>query len=145
MKNLFNLIFVGLVAFSLTSCGGSSSSDKERIAELEAQIAELQNNSNNTSSQPQSSEVFSSTSSSKSSDTPANFVGKYKVVDRSGNIFYFIINQDETANVKAEGSDVTLYCSWSDLISINLGIRIDFSDKRPIISFEGGIDRKSVV
>lgn len=142
MKNLFKLIFVILVSFSMTSCGGSTtSSDKERIAELEAQIAELQSNSQITSTQSHSSEVFSSTSSSCPSDVPTNFLGTYKVVAKDGKTFYFIINQDKTANVKSEGTDVILYCSWYDLRGINKGIRIDFSDKRPIILFDGGIEK----
>lgn len=138
----------------MTSCLGcvnSSSRDKDRIAELEAQITELQsksqNNQNNTdeisqsNTTSQSSPSFTSTTSSNASDDATNFLGTYKVVDKNGNTFYFIINQDETANVKAEGSDQMLYCSWNDLRSINKGIRIDFSDKRPILVFDGGIEK----
>ena len=68
-------------------------------------------------------------------------MGTYKVIDATGHTFYIILNEDETANVKIEGSDVILYCSWEGLFLINKGIRIDFSDKRPIIYFDGGVKK----
>ena len=144
-------IFALLTTLICVGCSNSSNSeDKERIAQLEAQIAELQNNSQsnssddddndlNTSSQDKSSEVFTSTSSSNSSEPTKNFLGTHKVVDNNGNTFYFILNQDKTANVKTDGTDEMLYCSWNDLTRINKGVRIDFSDKRPIILFDGGM------
>ena len=151
MKIKILSIFTLLTTLICVGCSNSSNSeDKERIAQLEAQIAELQNNSQsnssddddndlNTSSQDKSSEVFTSTSSSNSSAPTKNFLGTYKVVDVNGNTFYFILNQDKTANVKTDGSDEMLYCTWTDYTSINKGVAIYFSDKRPVMLFDGGI------
>ena len=153
MKIKILSFFALLTTLICVGCSNSSNSeDKERIAQLEAQIAELKNNSQskssddddndlNTSSQDKSSEVFTSTSSSNSSAPTKNFLGTYKVIDNNGNTFYFILNQDETANVKTDGTDEMLYCSWYDLTNINSGVRITFSDKRPVILFDGGIEK----
>ncbi|MBD5319750.1 MAG: hypothetical protein HDS07_02465 [Bacteroides sp.] len=144
-------IFALLTTLICVGCSNSSNSeDKERIAQLEAQIAELQNNSQsnssddddndlNTSSQDKSSEVFTSTSSSNSSAPTKNFLGTYKVVDNNGNTFYFILNQDETANVKTDGTDEMLYCTWYEWSNRKRGVQITFSDKEPVILFDGGI------
>ena len=42
MRHIINLLCVCFVAFSMASCGGNSSSDKERIAQLEDSIARMQ-------------------------------------------------------------------------------------------------------
>lgn len=150
-------IFALLTTLICVGCSNSSNSeDKERIAQLEAQIAELKNNSQsnssddddndqNTSSQNKSSEEFTSTSSSNSSAPTNNFLGTYKVVDANGNTFYFILNQDETANVKTDGSDEMFYCTWTDYTNINKGVGIKFSDKKPVILFDGGMMKGSTM
>ena len=152
MKIKILSIFALLTTLICVGCSNSSNSeDKERIAQLEAQIAELQNNSQsnssddddnnqNTSSQNKSSEELTSTSSSNLTAPTKNFLGTYKVVDVNGNTFYFILNQDKTANVKTDGTDEMLYCSWNDLTRIN-GVRIDFSDKRPVMLYDGGMQK----
>lgn len=145
MRHIINLLCVCFVAFSMASCGGNSSSDKERIAQLEDSIARMQAKQQSeisSGSRNEPSRAFASTSITEyesTNGTSANFLGTYKVTDVSGRTFYFILNEDETANVKAEGSDEILYCSWTELFSINKGIRIGFSDKRPIVYFDGGV------
>lgn len=149
MKNSILIIAACIISFAVASCGGNSSSDKERIAQLEDSIARILSKqqaktpSYGSDSENKTSNTFTATSSSEydSNSASTNFLGTYKVIDATGHTFYIILNEDETANVKIEGSDVILYCSWEGLFLINKGIRIDFSDKRPIIYFDGGIKK----
>lgn len=130
-----------LVAFSMASCGGSSS-EQRRIAQLEDSIAKLNSNQvveNDNYSSSQSSAPAYTPSSTATESVPTNFVGTYKVTDKNGTTFYFILNEDETANVKTDGTDEVLYCSWTDLSSIKKGIRISFSDRKPILHFDAGV------
>lgn len=149
MKNSILIIAACIISFAVASCGGNSSSDKERIAQLEDSIARILSKqqaktpSYGSGSENKTSNTFTATSSSEydSNSASTNFLGTYKVIDATGHTFYIILNEDETANVKIEGSDVILYCSWEGLFLINKGIRIDFSDKRPIIYFDGGVKK----
>lgn len=149
MKKYITLAFAVILAampFIFTSCGGSS--DARTIAQLQDSIATLnrqlaetgQQTSYSAPSNTSYSEPTSSYSSSSSSNG-GNYVGTYKVTDTKGTTFYFILNADDTANVKFEGSDEVLYCTVHDWRNINKGIAISFSDERPIIYFEGGTQR----
>lgn len=67
--------------------------------------------------------------------------GTYEVTDKLGCTIHITLNKDKTATITGvRGENITYYCSWDDLTSINKGIRIDFSDEKPYLVYEGGAD-----
>lgn len=143
MKNLFNLIFVGLVAFSLTSCGGSSSSDKERIAELEAQLAELKgdNSTNNSSTDEESSYISSGSTTSSTRSNKQSVVGTYEFSDNI-NTWVLVVEKEDadddegTAYIynKSSKDGTKCYGSWYKYSHMKYA-SLEFSEKAPIIFF----------
>lgn len=145
MKNLILLFLVCAMSFGVASCGDNGKSDKERIAQLRDSITQLKSSVANLQSRLQQAESSArnskpdNASSTSHGNVSANPWGTYKVVDKRGKTFYFILNEDETATVKQEGSKKIYYCSLTDFRKVNSGIWIEFSDEEPTIHFEGGV------
>lgn len=94
MKQTMTLAGILLAfALSLASCGGNSTTEKARIAELEEQLLELKGEQKQESRQ---------------------FIGTYKVVDKYNTTWILTLNRDETMTVNEEGSSEVIYGSWSD-------------------------------
>lgn len=103
-----------LTAFCLltTACSGNKSENSESSKPTEQQV------------QTQASD---------------NFLGTYEVTDKAGKTFKITLNSDKTATVIAVGKKETVYyCSWHDFR--DEGIKIDFSDEAPKITYPGGVD-----
>lgn len=143
---------------SMVSCGGNSS-DKQRIADLESKIQELQNKLNDTSkvqevnekeniSSSESEAVTEETSSSYDSYTPTKssgyessknnnyFAGTYEVTDAVGDTYTIELNSDETVKFMNSRGGVK-YGSWRDS---PYGVpKLSFSySESPVIFFPGG-------
>lgn len=106
MKILFNLfLFTAIIVSSniLTSCGGcSNSADQEKIAQLEAQIAELQGQKQNpveTATTTGSSADSNSSTSNSSNSTSESYVGTYEFTDEMNNEWLLTLNSDKTATI----------------------------------------------
>lgn len=85
MKQTMTLAGILLAfALSLASCGGNST-EKARIAEFEEQL-----------------------------EGSGQFIGTYKVVDKSNTTWILTLNRDETMTINEEGSSEVRYGSWSD-------------------------------
>ena len=150
MRKLFNIfLFTAIIVSSniLTSCGGSNSADQERIAQLEAQIAELQNQIGNpvetepTTEDYSDSYTSSDNSTASSSSNGQNFIGTYEFTDEINNTWVLKLNSDETATIQLKGSDSPAYGSWSDWWAINNGnhlIHLSFDDQKPKVWFPAG-------
>lgn len=71
-----------------------------------------------------------------------SFLGTYKITDKVGCTIHLTLNEDETATITGvRGEGITYYCSWFDS-SYGEGkkIHISFSDDKPILVYEGGIE-----
>lgn len=139
MKNLFYLTLTVVSIMTISNCGGgSNSADQERIAQLEAQIAELQNQNGNTA---ENSQVAIDNNSNSVASTPAHtensqqgHAGTYEVTDVNGKKWTFVLNPDETVVVEDGGN--TYYGTWGDYSSIDYNPRIEFpSDDYPRLQF----------
>lgn len=143
----------------MTSCLGcvsSSSRDKDRIAELEAQIAELQS-SNSTihtaveetaveeapSSDYQSliSGSATSTSSNTSKSNGSSIVGTYQFTDELNHTWVLVANTDETATISTKDGNNLCYGSWHDFRVNDDGIDFSFTDEVPVVYFPSGSER----
>ena len=147
MKKLF---FLTLTAFSimiLSSCGGgSNSADQERIAQLEAQIAEMQNQNGNTTDNSQ--EAIDNNSSSVAltpehrETSQEGKPGTYEFTDKINNTWVLTLNTDGTATIRQKSGSKEAYGSW-EYTSYNGQTIYRFYDEAPIIYFESGEERGS--
>lgn len=85
---------------------------------------------------------FIETKSEKAEEKKGNsIVGTYEITDRVGCTIHLTLNKDETATISGvRGEGVTYYCSWHNAEWQGAEIRIDFSDKKPYLVYEGGAD-----
>ena len=128
------------MAIVLISCGGNSTRDKERIAELEAQIDELKKGGNNadcTSSEENSSNVSSTTTSSTTTSSQS-MVGTYEFSDNI-NTWVLVVDiedGDKTCYIynKSKGDDIKCYGSWWKMNTQKFA-HLSFSDKVPHVFF----------
>ena len=146
MKTITKVAAVLLATALVVSCNNSSNSaDKERIAELEEKIAELQTNLNNnkTSSVKTSTSTSERTSSrlySRSKEENiAQWVGTYEFTDEAGNTWQIILNSDETALFEPQGGGSKRYGSWDYLPYYFPCLNISH-DESPTIYFPDGPD-----
>ena len=150
MKKIFLLTLTAVSIMTLSSCGGgSNSADQERIAQLEAQIAELQNQIGNPVETESTTEDYSDSytssdnSNASSSSNGQNFIGTYEFTDDVNHTWVLKLNSDETATIqlKGSGSDSLAYGSWSDYRGSNNGIILFFSDRAQIVWFPDGAEK----
>lgn len=140
MKKSLLIFLTCAMSLVMVSCGGSSSSDKKRIAELEAQIAELKKGNGANNSSPE--EGFSNVSSSYDSD----IVGTYEFTDEINNTWTLVANVDNTATISIKDDKETIcYGSWEDFRSIDIGVRFMFTDQCPIVYFPAGSEKGSYI
>lgn len=151
MKKLFLLTLTAVSIMTLSGCGGgSNSADQERIAQLEAQIAELQNQKSNTvetestnvdysdsyTSSDNSTASSSDNSTASSSSNGQNIIGTYEFTDKINNTWVVKLNSDESATIQLKGSNSPAYGTWSDWR--NNGIDVSFWDQQPKVWFPAG-------
>lgn len=136
-----------LATLFFTCCTNSSNSeDKERIAQLEAQIAQLQSQSNktqqssSTNSGISDSENYSHTYSSphRQKNNPSQFVGTYEMVDEIGNTWVIKLNSDETATMGLKGGNEVAYASWDLVNYLDYNPGLKFDDERMSVYFPSG-------
>lgn len=136
MKKLY---FLTLTAFSiiiLSSCGGgSNSADQERIAQLEAKIAELQSQSNGiaANSLDQQNESINDDFTSNTDGAQATSKGvtkkdKYIFKDGVGNTWTVKVNNDNTSTF--ESSNGETYYGTVSIIEGNI-IELNFESDIP--------------
>lgn len=130
----------------IARCSENSSSDKKRIAELEAQLAELKsNNSTNSSLSEEESSYVSSRSTTSStpsySQSSQSVVGTYEFSDNINTWVLVVEKEDDgddkgTAYIynKTKGEDVKCYGSWYKYSHMKFA-SLNFSEKAPIVFF----------
>lgn len=158
MKKTIPLFMACVIAFGLASCGGNSA-DKARIAELEAKLAAsdsaasdtertlstteevVEDNSNSSSSSNSSS--LGGFEEQVSEDPNNTIVGAYEFSDNI-HTWVLVVNNDETAYIynKDQGESVKAYGSWYKFSHMKAA-SFRFSDKAPIVWFQGGETRLS--
>lgn len=147
MKHLFFTLAIFTMSLFVVSCGGSSSKDKERIAELEAQLAELQAGSTSDNSMIEYDSSYTSSTSSNTStrsNKGQSIVGTYEFSDNI-NTWCLVIERDEdnsdegTCYIinKSKGGDVKCYGSWYKYSTMKYA-SLHFSEKKPIVFFPSG-------
>lgn len=134
MNKVFLFLLACTFAMLTTSCGGGSSSDKARIAELEQQIKDLKNSNNQTYEGTNNNNAVPETSANTDDQLGA---GTYTFTDEGGNLFTLVLNEDMTATIAVNNE--TMYGSWNDT-TYDLPFA-QFSDKMPEIIFPGGKER----
>ena len=73
-------------------------------------------------------------------DKKNHYVGSYDVRDKANNTFHISLNNDKTATITGVGVENDMcYCSWIYDDCKN-AVYISFSDIKPVIVFEGGLD-----
>lgn len=143
MRNLCLIFLACVMSLVMASCSGSSSSDKKRIAELEAQLAELKsNNSSSTEEESSYASSGSTTSSTPSySQSSQSVVGTYEFSDNI-NTWVLVVEKDDdcddegTAYIynKSKGEGVKCYGSWYKYSHMKFA-DLSFSEKAPIVFF----------
>lgn len=111
--------FVVIVCF--VQCGGNSS-DRARIAELEAQIEELQDNRGGsednthiaTSRDTETSVPSTETRRPRRERGTRQFIGTYEFTDTYNRTWVLTLKDDESVTVSAKGDDGIYYGSWND-------------------------------
>lgn len=123
MRKSYLISLLACITILISGCT-SSSSDQARIAQLEAQIAELQGNSGQEAINEDSKEISADNSSAYSTSEnssyhsqkrgPKHFVGTYEFTDKYNTTWVLILKQDESLTINIKGSDEYYYGSWSD-------------------------------
>lgn len=120
MKNKILSIFAVLITLICVGCSNSSNSeDKERIAQLEEQIKELQSSKNENSNTPYGNNETNITYSGqdlqeKVKPQISEYIGKFEMTDEAGQVFIITVNADETATIELQGGSFKGYGSWND-------------------------------
>ena len=109
------------VAMVLAGCGQSTNKQGENPNELSS-TERMQESSPQKESSPMKTKLH-------------DYIGTYKVVDKYGKTFYFILNDDKTVQIK-DDNDRVAYCWWEDFSPF--GFKIGYGDERPRMFFEGG-------
>lgn len=139
MKKLFFLTLTAVSIMILSSCGGgSNSADQERIAQLEAQIAELQEQKQNPVETANTAGNYADSNSSTSNLSNSNShsdIGTYEATDESGKTWIITLNSDGTAQIGIKNSDKVAYGTWDDWRRIEKGVKLAFIDETPTIAF----------
>ncbi|MBP3775160.1 MAG: hypothetical protein ILA34_07415 [Bacteroidaceae bacterium] len=130
-KTPSNLLLLGLTVLFIAGCNGRKAQET-RIAQLTDSITLLQDSIAHLNTQLDKHKSHTSVSDK-------SYIGTYKVVDVKGQTFYFLLNDDETAQITQEGSEEVWYCSLKDYRDIRHGLTINFSDRRPWIWFNDGV------
>lgn len=123
-----------MMSLLVASCGGSSSRDKDRIAELEAEIAELKSSNITTSTTNEETNYVSSTSSTISQNGQS-IVGTYELTDALNRQWLLSLKDDETVELSIKGTDTSFYGSWS---AREEGTWLEFGYKENPIVFPNG-------
>lgn len=147
MKKLFLLTLTAVSIMTLSSCGGgSNSADQERIAQLEAQIAEIQNQNGNTTD---NSQLTIDNNSNSVGSTPEHIEtsqegkpGTYEFTDKINNTWVLTLNTDGTATIRQKSGSKEAYGSW-EYTSFDGETVFRFYDEAPIIYFESGEEKGS--
>lgn len=140
MKKAFKVfcwVILGFLAFcaliATFSDNDSSASPTEQKQETEQQTSEQQVS--------KQEEEIEQTEAKQETKQEESIYGTYEITDKVGCTIHLTINEDETATITGvRGEDVIYYCSWHDAEWQGAEIRIDFSDDKPYLVYEGGAD-----
>lgn len=150
MKQIINMLFVGVFGLTLAGCGGS---DSARIAELEAQIEELKSNkdTNGSTSATSVDDSYSSTTSSYRSsyrslrdeeeDAKKRGVGTYEFTDEVGHTWVIVLKSDETATCSLKDGSNLCYASWDPTNFLDYAPGLEFNDESPVVWFPSGQEK----
>lgn len=141
-QNILYLAFLTLLATSFClSCDSSSSEDKKRIAELEAQISELNSGSYKTGTSDDNTSIERGTESKNQEfNIPENKIaGVYQFKDKNNDVWVMEVNSDNTLIMyNKQAPNKKYYGSWEkysfeDYVSITMDI-----NDHPYVYFESG-------
>ena len=143
------VVFVVISAF-ISAC--SKSSDRSRIAQLEAQIAEMSEREGGKSTQSENKRTQQSGERGNSYVSSSHYtsirerednakreaVGTYEVTDEIGNTWVIELKEDETATIHQKGDSYLVYGSWDPTNYLDYAPGLEFFDERPILYFPSG-------
>lgn len=123
-----HIFFVFVCAIIIVAeCDGDNSKEdkKEEVAEKHSEVSKVD-------------------TSSKSNEEKNTFIGNYSFTDKFGCKVLLCIKNGGTATVSCvdrNSQTFDYYCSWSDNRELGLGITIHFSDNKPSLNYDGGMDK----